>query len=254
MKKVLFPVVLSLLLAAGCQKNEDIRLIETDTTIPVTPVSAVFSVNDTLQVRFSQGNLQYLNGTWRFAEHQTDCLPSFSENACDLFGWSTDISNWGINVSDKYDDYEGLFIDWGKNPDLIADLGEGWRTLTEDEWNYLFNERKFNGNSGEGYSFKGARINGQFGIIIFPDNYTRQNEIQGTIPDSCIFLPAVGSRIRNEILYRNDEQGWYWSSSSLPTQVASGFLFRGAYSYTTSLSITGWSRLIGSSVRLVRDI
>ena len=78
MKRIMFPVVLSLLLASGCQKIEDIRPIETDTTVPVTPIRAVFSVSDSSQVRFSQGNLQYLNGTWRFAEHQTDCLPSFS--------------------------------------------------------------------------------------------------------------------------------------------------------------------------------
>lgn len=249
MKKVYLPLIAFALLVIGCQKNESIKPIPND-----TPVAAVFSVSDSLQVRFSQGNLQYINGTWCFAEHQTDCLPAFNENSCDLFGWSTDISNWGINASAIYEDYEGGFIDWGMNPDLIAALGEGWRTLTEDEWNYLFNERKFNGNTGEGYSYKSARINGQYGIIIFPDNYTRQSQTQATLPDSCIFLPAVGSRIKTEILYRNDEEGWYWSSTSMSPQIASGVLFRGAYSYTASLRITGWSRLIGSSVRLVRDI
>lgn len=128
MKKVYLPLIVFALLVIGCQKNESIKPIPND-----TPVAAVFSVSDSLQVRFSQGNLQYINGTWRFAEHQTDCLPTFNENSCDLFGWSTDISNWGINASAIYEDYEGGFIDWGMNPDLIAALGEGWRTLTEDE-------------------------------------------------------------------------------------------------------------------------
>ena len=117
MKKVYLPLIAFALLVIGCQKNESIKPIPND-----TPVAAVFSVSDSLQVRFSQGNLQYINGTWRFAEHQTDCLPTFNENSCDLFGWSTDISNWGINASAIYEDYEGGFIDWGMNPDLIAAL------------------------------------------------------------------------------------------------------------------------------------
>lgn len=243
-----------LLLFAGCQKNEEIRPISNeDPSTPDTPVPAVFSVSDSHQVRFSQGNLQYINGTWRFAEHQFDCLPSFSENTCDLFGWSTDISNWGINSSDSYDDYEGEFVEWGTNPDLIADLGEGWRTLSEAEWDYLLNERKVNGHTGEGHSWSAARINGRYGLVIYPDNFKRQPGAP-IIFDSCVFLPAVGSRIEENILYRDDEEGWYWSSSAYPSLIGLGMRFHGAYSSTTSVIVNGWSRLIGCSVRLVRDI
>lgn len=254
MKKIFLPLIALALLVIGCKKNENIQPIPNDTLVPDTPVAAVFSVSDSLQVRFSQGNLQYINGTWRFAEHQTDCLPSFSENTCDLFGWSTGISNWGINSSKLYDDYEGEFVEWGTNPDLIADLGEGWRTLSEAEWDYLLNERKVNGHAGEGHSWSAARINGHYGLIVYPDNFTQQAAMHGVIPDSCVFLPAVGSRIGERILYRDDEEGWYWSSSAYPTQIGLGLRFHGAYSSTTSVIFNGWSRLIGCSVRLVRDI
>lgn len=254
MKKPFLPVMALLLLVAGCQKNENIHPIPNDSLIPVTPVSAVFSVSDSHQVRFSQGNLQYINGTWRFAEHQTDCLPIFNENSCDLFGWSTDISNWGINSSKVYDDYEGEFVEWGTNPDVVANLGEGWRTLSDTEWEYLLKERKVNGRAGEGYSWSAACINGHYGLIIYPDNYKRQAGTHTIIPDSCVFLPAVGSRIGEDLFYRDDEQGWYWSSSAYPSMIGIGMKFHSNPDSTTSAIVNGWSRQIGCSVRLVRDI
>ena len=210
--------------------------------------------SDSHQVRFSQGNLQYINGTWRFAEHQTDCLPIFNENSCDLFGWSTDISNWGINSSKVYDDYEGEFVEWGTNPDVVANLGEGWRTLSDTEWEYLLKERKVNGRAGEGYSWSAARINGHYGLIIYPDNYKRQAGTHTIIPDSCVFLPAVGSRIGEDLFYRDDEQGWYWSSSAYPSMIGIGMKFQSNPDSTTSVIVNGWSRQIGCSIRLVRDI
>lgn len=83
----------------------------------------VFSVSATEQVRFAPGNLQYQasTGTWRFAEHQYDCIchgayGNVSENGTlcdnanisdnysgwiDLFGWGTSGWDGRVNLSEE---------------------------------------------------------------------------------------------------------------------------------------------------------
>ena len=101
MKKLFF-VAAVLLVATACQKNDDIRPIDPsgiDTIVTDEPVLAVFSINETEQVRFAPGNLQYVEGVWRFAERQTDFLPIFDAEHCDLFTWSTTNTLWGLDIS-----------------------------------------------------------------------------------------------------------------------------------------------------------
>lgn len=122
-----------------------------------------FSVSPTKKVRFSQGNLQYKNGVWRFA---TDELESFrdssnhnlvttnrDQNWIDLFGFGT--SGQGSlstsntpNLPTTYTYVTGYYphenltgtnrYDWGVNE--ICNGGnqpDKWRTLTRTEWQYL---------------------------------------------------------------------------------------------------------------------
>ena len=117
-----------------------------------------FSVSDNKKVRFSQGNLQYKNGVWRFA---TDELESFrnasnhnlvttnrDQNWIDLFGFGT--SGQGspstnpttyTNAADYYPHVNLTGTnryDWGVNE--ISNGGnqpDKWRTLTRTEWQYL---------------------------------------------------------------------------------------------------------------------
>lgn len=145
-----------------------------------------FSVSDTKQVQFSQGNLQATyNGsawTWAFAENQWDFIGndegntkvsattpfvadySGSSTTVDLFGWVGASSTWdgvnqyGItsstatNAKDGYGDGnpEALKYDWGTL--AISNGGNtansGWRTLT-------------GGNSGEwNYLLNTRTVNG----------------------------------------------------------------------------------------------
>ena len=96
-------------------------------TVPTGAISGLFSVSDTKQVFFSQGNLQWsamgggstatnhnvnggtAAGTWRFAEHQYDYVGSGNENISDsytgwidLFGWGTSGWNSGANAYQPY--------------------------------------------------------------------------------------------------------------------------------------------------------
>lgn len=130
-------------------------------------LSGRFTINASGEkVVFSQGNLQYV-GTWQFAENQWDCFSTSQYNDHrDLFGWGTgDAPN---KVSNNNGDY-GTFTDWGTN--AITNGGNtensGWRTLTKDEWVYLFYSRE---NAATLFGF--GSVNGMNGLIILPDNWT----------------------------------------------------------------------------------
>lgn len=175
-----------------------------------------FSVSATLQVRFSQGNLQYQasTNTWRFAEHQYDYVGGQRRNYSagnvsgsnnqnisstysgwiDLFGWGTSGWNSGAvcyqpwSFSEKTSDYlsaNGLTgayaeADWAWH-NAISNGGNTvhqWRTLTVTEWNYLLSIRNEATNK-HGFGF----INGVLGLIILPDNWT--------LPLGCSFESAA---------------------------------------------------------------
>ena len=184
-----------------------------------------FSIAEGKTVYFSQGNLvatidaSGVPTAWKFAAHQYDCLGEDGANQTigvatgdvDLFGWSTSTNggtsttdNYGISTSEKSSDYSGDFYDWGK---AVGD-GNTWRTLSKDEWTYLFNN----------HSKKWATVNGVVGYVIAPDGFA------GTLSDTyaddaalaannLVFLPAAGWRDGS---YVNDvgDCGCYWSSTA----------------------------------------
>lgn len=193
------------------------------------------------KVQFSQGNLQYV-GTWQFAENQWDCFSTSQGNDHrDLFGWGTgDAPN---KVSDN-DDY-GTFTDWGTN--AITNGGNtensGWRTLTIDEWVYLFYSRV---NASTLFGF--GSVNGMNGLIILPDNWTTPEGASFTASTTlgltnqgsyyyngnndnyshntytaeqwavmesagAVFLPAAAYRHWDSSIQYTYQGGFYWSST-----------------------------------------
>lgn len=126
------------------------------------------------QVYFSQGNLQYQasSNKWQFAAHQYDTIGAANANISasnpgwiDLFGWGT--GNNPTLASAEYSDY-ATFVDWGVNP--IANGGNQanlWRTLTKDEWVYLFY-----GRANAAKLFGLGSVNGVNGTILLPDNWS----------------------------------------------------------------------------------
>ena len=117
-----------------------------------------FSVSDSKQVQFAQGNLQYQVSTkiWRFAENQYDVLgtnSSTNKDWIDIFGWGTSgclgkdptmKSTTNSDYGNGNRDIAGTMYDWGvynKISNGGNEVGQ-WRTLTKDEWEYVFNERK----------------------------------------------------------------------------------------------------------------
>ena len=156
----------------------------------------VFSVSATKQVTFSKGNLQYQasTNTWRFAEHQYDYIGEANMNISatysgwiDLFGWGT--GNAPTKTSTSNSDYSSL-IDWGMNP--ISNSGNEaglWRTLSKDEWVYLFH-----GRANYDKLFGMGKVAGVNGVILLPDNW------EYVKPSGVSFWPSVA-------------EGFTWSSS-----------------------------------------
>lgn len=292
--------------------------------VPEGAISGKFSVSSTKQVYFAKGNLQYTRentsvdwstGTFSFMDNQYDYIETSSvsgdfanETAIGLFCWATSnintpvtntyyypwetdnapessakygsgITTEGVNWATAYANY-----DWGAN---TGDLGTGWRTLTQAEWQYLFESRTGDKaatvNSVADCRYTKATINTDGtavkGIILFPDggtfaaseftavgspntvtaNYTTEcTTAQWTALQvkGCVFLPAAGYRNGT---YVGDvgSDGNYWSSTSAShswdSQIDAhahrvGFTWGG-------VNLTGSDfRNSGCSVRLVKNV
>ena len=179
----------------------------------------------------------------------------------DLFGWVGASSTWtgaaqyGIsnstttNSTSTYgnNDSEALKSDWGNT------IGSGWRTLTKDEWTYVFNTRTVNGGTGSGYSYtKGQSVNSTLGLVIYPDDYTG-SEYAGSDwatfeAAGCVFLPAAGLREGSEVV-NYGVVGRYWTSTLSDEDSAFLMYFLSSSGPDKCPGL----RCHGLSVRLVKD-
>lgn len=242
------------------------------------------------QIVFSQGNLQYNVGTqtWRLADSQLTALGAVNTHVSessytgwlDLFGWGTGANP--TNHSANWQDYP-TYSEWGAN--AISNGGNTanqWRTLTMDEWDYLFFKR-----ANAPLLFGLGQVDGIKGLILLPDDWTtpagisfhpsttkglvaktdyyantdgknyRHNEYSSaewTQLESAgaVFLPAAGYRWDNEVYMEDSDvgyMGYYWSST--PYADWEGYeLYFDDYELSPQNKN---SRINGQSVRLVRE-
>ena len=256
--------------------------------------NGLFSVSPNQQVYFSQGNLQYKasNNTWRFATNQYDIIGTYNSNISssysgwiDLFGWGTSGWNCGntfycpwhsdINDCSSYgplgnNNLTGSYAnsDWGYYNSISngGNTTHQWRTLTHDEWNYVFNTR----STPSGIRYAKARVDEVNGVILLPDNWststfslnhTNQSDASfssnvilasewGTLQDAgAVFLPAAGYRHGNgaSSVFLVGSYGYYWSASYYNSDDAFSVYFNDGSLYFD----TGHPRCFGRSVRLV---
>lgn len=230
-------------------------------TVKMKPTA--FSVSADKQVKFAPGNLRYVSGTWSFFDHQYDCYDDYSADAWDKFGWSTSSTTYGMSTSDEFSDYSGDFVDWG----TVPGIGEGWYTLSSDEWTYLFETR-----SGAANKYGYATVNGVHGIIILPDVFVDPRKNKGSNAfvgstttgwdaneytaenwalmeaNGAVFLPAASSR-DGDFVFSVGVEGYYWSSSAYDGDYAYSVYFGSGF-----LSVELGNRYYGYSVRLVRQV
>ena len=218
-------------------------------------IKAAFSVSDSKQVYFSQGNLQYQasTGTWRFAEHQYDIIGGDNANISssysgwiDLFGWGTSGWNSGANAyqpwsrSPSYSYYypggdytnnlTGSYAnaDWGVYNAVVNGGNQTglWRTLTGEEWGYLINTRT------DASSKKAlASIDGINGLVLLPDNWT--------LPDGLAFNSGISD-------YEQDYEQNAYSATEWVKMERNGAVFLPAAGYrsnpvSNNIVARGWN-------------
>ena len=284
-----------------------------------------FTVNDSgLRVLFAPGNLQATydgsSWMWGFAANQWDYIGGYDGNSpyhnytgnnyingigtmskngiVDLFGWVgascewTGVAMYGISNSTQegYNRYgnkpkESLKSDWGN---VFTNSSIVWRTLTNDEWKYVFYSRKASSVNGTANArFVMAIVVGKVGVILFPDNYVHPdcvmppaniNKNSPAYKDNssynvsnwrnsynasdwsqmetagCVFLPAAGSRIGSNVYdYADLPEGGYWSSTPNPGSVGTWGAYLVSFGHS-ALYVSNYSpRCHGHSVRLVRQ-
>lgn len=257
-------------------------------------LSGKFTINaDGDKVQFSKGNLQATttnygeSWTWSFATNQWDYVGNAAANnaitgngtvsangTVDLFGWSTSATYFGIHNSSE-SIYSGDFVDWGTN--AIFNGGNEanlWRTLTTDEWVYLFNTRTEASNK-----YGAAKVNGITGIVLLPDDWTLPSDCGFTAgmtsasdgydwslvastniydgqawaameANGAVFLPAAGDHYDTDV-YNYGSKGYYWSAT--PRFENYAFDLRFDSGDLNPQSYYG-CRYFGYSVRLVQNI
>ena len=256
--------------------------------VPEGGLPGIFSVSADKKVYFSKGNAQYNDHTrWgQFAEHPWDFVGDATQgtvyyegvksdnNKCDRLykGW-IDLFEWGdypTQNAAKYR-YSTFFY--------YADLGHWsyenggqkcniWRTMTSDEWIYLFDKRP-NAAKLRGQ----ATVNNMHGYILLPDawqlpqglsfraqpnNWTTNtytaDQWKKMEANGAVFLPAAGVRNGKQI-QGIGVIGAYWSSTMYRQQgegdVDAKSIYFTADKANANMYDT-WHR--GMSVRLVQDI
>lgn len=165
-KNLFFGALCAVALLTSCSSKEE------------GTVNGVFSVSETKQVKFSSGNLQYTKSTstFQFAEHQWTVLGNkdkdFDEkDTFDLFAWGS-----GDNPRpERLESEEGAkFTDWGVNP-IANGGGYKWRTLTNEEWDYVVMKRP-NAINLIAYGM----VESVKGLILLPDEWQQPDGVQFT--------------------------------------------------------------------------
>ena len=233
---------------------------------PEGAINGLFTINDDGEkVFFSMGNLQYDKNTevWSFMEHQYDMVETLGQDVGEgyvnqdivsLFGWGTSGYNHGAHcyqpwsTSIVYNDYYAYGndqfslnvqtgqADWGYN--AISNGGNTeqlWRTLTREEWAYIFDTR----NTPSGFRYAKAQVGGVNGVILLPDdwnggyynlNYPNTSNVSFTCnmitfeqwteieQYGVVFLPTSGYRLGTEVFNtestgNTESSGHYWAST-----------------------------------------
>ena len=170
----------------------------------------------------------------------------------------------------NYSDYY-TFNDWGNNSiSNGGNIPNTWRTLSNDEWTYIFYSR----NTNSGIRYAKARVNGINGIILLPDDWNSEiynlneinsdmanyssNQISTNIWNSrfeangAVYLPAACLRLWS-FVYDIGLRGNYWSSTADFSDDEYSHLL---WFDDSNIGASSWicSRTYGQSVRLVYDV
>ena len=184
--------------------------------VPVDALPSGFSVSDTKKVYFSKGNLYY-DGEGKnfklFDEQYTTSYSSYPNLA--TFFWSANAANaydssCDIEKANKGDVIFTNETETTPNPSFTVNGQTGvWRTLSADEWGYLFSH----------YTYTYAYVYGRPGVVIAPtgvttiEDYYRDNAWAAAEANGYVFLPNTGFRNQSTSISETGKSCIYWSST-----------------------------------------
>lgn len=279
-----------------------------DGLFSVSDFQQVYFSKGNLQYRASTNTWRFAENQWNYVggrnennyqeygnvyENSVKCsnngISSTYSGWIDLFGWgtsgynhgaicyqpwstSTDANNYNAYNYYQYNLYDQTGqADWGYNAIINGGNQENLcRTLTLEEWDYVFNARITCSNIRWAF----AQVNNVNGIILLPDTWTSSiYMLNNTNPDEeygcsfsdniinvidwenvlevngAVFLPAAGGRNGTTLLYGVGDWGHYHSSSTGESR----FNYRIDFTDGGFNAFGNGSRYDGLSVRLVRN-
>lgn len=205
-------------------------------SLPAGVLLGKFSVSNTKQVRFSQGNLYWDSVLYKFEDSQF----SSSWNETDhvgLFFWSKDASvARGESYWDEAASTSDIFFtnvySQKANPDFTVNGETGkFRSLSTEEWEYLLKKRK---NAAELFKNDVTVCGEEHCLVIAPDiclnNYafnktkTSYDASEWATAEAAgvICLPSAGYR-NNKYASDEGDDGFYWTSTPSDNIKASSF-------------------------------
>jgi hypothetical protein len=172
--------------------------------------------------------------------------------------------------------------DWGyvANQAHLGGFASGWRTLTSQEWNYLYRQRKVTVNNEQKDSYGEAIVEGVKGFVFLPDDWDgsvcasfvygtslSKNVFNSTSSPTweamesagAVFLPISGLRDKTQIWGPNDATYWtssacYYSAYPWNADALRFYVVDSNYAGDIFIETNSSSRDKGMSVRLVRDV
>ena len=236
-----------------------------EVTVEAAAPAAVFSVGPNTTVEFAPGNLWYgiadgeSTPAFHFEANQWSTKPTsngqWDANHVSHFFWSKDAAeaikeefDWGQAMSMSTDD---VFFMEASGFQVNGYEANTWRTLTNDEWNYLLNSRTGASSLRAWVTLSNVSVSG---LVLLPDGSTATASgitTSSALADAgAVFLPAAGNRNRTgtDVIYVGSS-GYYWSST--PHDYSEVFAY-GMYFDSGRVLTSSGSRDYGGTVRLVR--
>lgn len=140
----------------------------------VTYYSSKVSTSASNKIFFSMGDVEYnsTDGTWQFGQ-ESDAYTSFNAGAIwDLFHWGNIASPYSPEGSAD-GSQTSLANDWGSLTFTDAVNDGAWYTPSVNDFDYMLRTRNtgITINGIENCHFLQCSVNGQKGLVIFPDNF-----------------------------------------------------------------------------------
>ncbi len=210
-----------------------------------------FSVGENTTVEFAPGNLYWDGGAFRFEANQWSFASTWDASHVSHFYWSKDAAeatkdyfNWEQSMST-----DDVFFTEASGFQVNGYEANTWRTLTNDEWNYLLNSRTGASSLRAWVTLSNVSVSG---LVLLPDGSTATASgitTSSALADAgAVFLPAAGYRDGTDVNYVGS-YGYYWSSS--PNEDNEDGAYRMYFDSGIAYTLSG-NRCSGYAVRLVR--